>query len=164
MTYQLINRVTRKRVTAAINGFPARRDKGDPQTWTAPDGYAYVPVLPPPEEYDRATETIERDVTLDADGWRVRALTPEELAARNPVPFSIRPEQLREWLYINRRLADVTAAIAAVSNAATRERLALWWEYATEIHRDNPRIKSLANALNMTDADIDTMFREAAEL
>jgi len=73
--------------TAPVGGFPVRRYKGDPARYNdnLPEGYKYVTDLPQPE-YDRATHRIERELTLDAWGWRVIEKTEEEIAAETPHP------------------------------------------------------------------------------
>jgi hypothetical protein len=38
------------------------------------------------------------------------------------------------------------------------------WEYATEIQRDNPLVTQLANALNLSPADMDEFYHVAATL
>lgn len=69
--------------TSPVAGFPIRRTKGDPASYSAPDGYTYVPDLPPPA-YDQATHRIERELTENAYGWTIVALTEDEIADRLP--------------------------------------------------------------------------------
>jgi hypothetical protein len=87
--YQLIDTTTLARLSAHPEdwrGLPARRVLPDDITPENPgDGMAYVPVEDQPE-YDPATQTIESEITLEKDGWKIRELTEEEIAARVPVP------------------------------------------------------------------------------
>lgn len=83
--HQLIQLDPLARVTVAIGGFAPTRPIPRETPWTAPEGYAYVPVIDRPD-YDPETQHCERTLTAEEDGWTVRDLNEEELAARIPAP------------------------------------------------------------------------------
>ena len=56
-------------------------------------------------------------------------------------------------------LANVETAIAAAD-----EKTKVAWEYALEWKRNSPMITSLATALNMTDAQVDDLFKAASQI
>jgi hypothetical protein len=70
--HQLIRLDPLTRATSPVDGYPVRRSIGDPATWSAPDGYAYVPIFPRPS-YDAETQNIVPHLTLEGDGWMVES-------------------------------------------------------------------------------------------
>lgn len=76
-----------------------------------------------------------------------------------PVPQSVTPRQARLALLAAGLLDDVNAAVAAAGPQAQID-----WDYALEIRRDNALIASMAAGLNLTDEQIDDLFRAAAVL
>lgn len=73
------------------------------------------------------------------------------------VPQSVTPLQARQALLASNLLDAVNAAVAG-ADAATK----LAWEYATAVERNSPFTKTLATALNLTDAQVDALFIKAA--
>ncbi len=76
-----------------------------------------------------------------------------------PVPQVVTPRQAELALLAAGLLDDVEAAVAA----SPRE-VQITWARALEIRRDNPIIEAMASSLNLTSAQIDDLFRAAAEL
>lgn len=75
-------------VRTAVGPFPAIRSTGDPATWTAPDGHAYLPIVAADAPvYDPETEKLVGAPDAVIDGqfvtgrYRVEPLTLEEIAA-----------------------------------------------------------------------------------
>lgn len=57
-------------------------------------------------------------------------------------------------------LDDVTAAV----EAATDPKLAIYWNTATDFHRDHPKLTAMATALNWSSAFVDQLFINADQL
>ncbi len=75
------------------------------------------------------------------------------------VPQIVTPRQLRKALNAAGLRATVEAAVAAAPQDVRDE-----WEYALEIRRDYPLMTAMAAQLGMTDAQLDDLFRAAAQL
>lgn len=56
-------------------------------------------------------------------------------------------------------LASVNSAVAAADEATK-----ITWEFSSEVQRNNALVATLAGALNLTDAQLDDLFRLAATL
>lgn len=93
------------------------------------------------------------------NGRTYRVRTPEErraLAAdRGPVPQVVTKLQLVRHLHETGDLATLTATLATMPDA-DRE-----WEAAQEIHRGHEMTALVGAALSKTEAELDTIFREA---
>ena len=61
-------------------------------------------------------------------------------------------------------IATVDAAIAAITDATTREKIAALWDHENPIHRDDARVVSMATALGITSAQADAIFIAAEML
>lgn len=88
--------------------------------------------------------------------------TIEELAARTEQwrqSASCTPFQGRMALADAGLLSDVETAVAAAD-----EKTRVAWEYALEWKRTSPMIASLAIALNMTDEQVDDLFKAAVQV
>jgi hypothetical protein len=169
MTHQLITLDPLARVRAPIGGFPPRREIAPGQAFRAPEGHAYVPVLPA-EEYDPETHVLERNLTADADGWIVRELTPEEIESRLPKPPSeVGAGQIHAAMILMDLAADETALdslIVGIINTAplTPKEKAIarvLWKRATVFRRDHPFVALVQAALNKDDAFMDQLFSTA---
>jgi hypothetical protein len=77
----------------------------------------------------------------------------------NAVPASVTPLQARRALRQAGLLAAVEAAVAQADDDTQDA-----WQYALSIERSNPIIAALAAQLDMTDEQIDDLFRLAATL
>jgi type IV secretory pathway TrbF-like protein len=84
--------------------------------------------------------------------------TPELLNAYL-TPTQITMRQARLILLQNNLLDSVNAIVSTLPKSYQIE-----WEYAQYADRSNPLISMVATAAGMTDAQIDTMFREASIL
>lgn len=111
-----------------------------PTGWTPPDGCTAIP-----------------DDQLPT-GWQY---APDE----SPVPTQVSARQIRLWLLRNGvSLAAVEQAIDAIADQATRDSVRVEWEYAPHVERSHPWLVPLAQALGLTEAQVDAAFREAATL
>lgn len=94
--------------------------------------------------------------------WEVEQYTSEELATRLMLwrqNATCTPFQGRMALADAGLLSGVEAAVAQAD-----EKTKVAWEYALEWKRMSPLIATLATALNITDEQIDTLFKEAASV
>jgi protoheme ferro-lyase len=88
--------------------------------------------------------------------------TLEEIRATMP---SITARQLRLTLVRSGySLSGVSAAIAAIPDAQMREEVEIEWEYATTFDRLSLSLLAIANALGLTDEQVDVMWQSAANL
>lgn len=122
-----------------------------------------------PVDLNAATEIATDDVASrapDPDSKTItavygkRTLTPEELAARNPVPVSVGPAQAKTALYNSGKLEAAQAAI----DAANYPPMTIYWESATIWLRSHPYLQGLAVELGLDDDQVDDLFRAAAAL
>lgn len=116
-----------------------------------------------------------RDMLAAWPGWtpRVRhpdtwALLPEstdDLPELPAVPASVSARQIRIWLVRHGvSLAQVDAAIDAITDPQQREECRIDWEWAPYVERSHPLLLPLAEALGLTPEQVDEAFREAATL
>lgn len=75
------------------------------------------------------------------------------------VPQAITIRQAKLALLSAGLLDDVDAAIAQADRATQIE-----WEYATEVHRNWPTLRSVQGAIGLTDEQVDGLFIRAASL
>ena len=153
----------------AFSGFPAKRklpfplpdSPSEKYDFGLPDGYTYAPDLDQPD-YDPSTQRIERgNLSLDGYGWNVIDLTPEEIAALDPVPQSVTRRQL---LLV---LANLDTPILAESiETMIGENLNGLIEFrnAGSFERSHPLVGQLATALGMSEDQVDELFRQASTL
>jgi hypothetical protein len=93
----------------------------------------------------------------DGVWWQTWIEQPAPPSALPPVPATITPLQARRSLRFFGLMDDVEAALA-VADADTREA----WEYALEIHRNDPVLLALAEHIGITSDMLDDLFRDAA--
>lgn len=117
------------------------------------------------------TWVVVEDVTLITQfGFLLKDfpdVMPPELPTYIPplskVPKAVTMRQARLALLGVGLLQSVTEAVAAMpgieGDAARIE-----WEYAQEVHRDSALLATLANAMQMTDAQLDALFTEGYKL
>lgn len=100
---------------------------------------------------------------ITSDDTKVQALIAAFVPPPPPPPEKITQRQVRLILLKNNMLDQVESAITN-STAADAKELQISWEYASEIERSSTFITSMAASLNLTDSQIDDMFRAAALL
>lgn len=79
------------------------------------------------------------------------------------VPESVSMRQARLALLGAGLLSQVDAAIASLP-IPQKEAAAIEWEYAQEVQRHNGLVPAMAQALGMTEAQLDALFIQAATL
>lgn len=112
-------------------------DTEDIHTFVKPDG-SEVPL----EQYCK---------TLEIGAY----IEPEPIII---IPQVITMRQARLQLLEVGLLDDVEALVALDRKSQIE------WEYASEVYKESPLIESVKGALNLTDAQIDSMFVEASKL
>ena len=126
------------------------------------------PVLEGPQPTLAANQYARYDgVQQDTNGnWMTHYVavdyTAEELAAQTEQwrqSASCTPFQGRMALADAGLLSNVEAAITAAD-----EKTKVAWEYALEWKRMSPMIATLGAALNITDAEIDDLFKAASQI
>ena len=85
--------------------------------------------------------------------------SPEDILQLERERMVVSPFQGRVALSDANLLSSVDAAVAA---ADSKTQIA--WEYATEWRRNSPMIVTLAGALNLSDTQVDDLFRAAAQV
>lgn len=81
------------------------------------------------------------------------------------VPDSISARQIRLWLINNGiQLSQVENAINSISDPIVRETTKVEWEYAPYVERNHPMLAPLAQALGLTENQIDQAFIQAQNI
>lgn len=93
-----------------------------------------------------------------------REMTAEEIAALPPpsgpvVPQSVTRFQARAALHLAGMLTAVEAMMKAPSTGALAK---LAWQDALEFRRTSPTVLAMAQALNLTEQQLDNLFIQAA--
>lgn len=91
------------------------------------------------------------------EAWVSEGGVPEPYLAPATVVTQVTPRQVRLMLHSMGLLDQVNAGIDAVGGAAK-----ITWEYATIINRNDPLLKTIGTALNLSDEQINEMFRQGA--
>lgn len=119
----------------------------------------WVPVvdeeLPPQNPITHALQSFDR---LEDEKWK-RGYTIIERSAPIEVPLWA----FRAVLTTMGLAGNVATLIAALPEPA-RTVASVQWEYANYIRRDHPVIVQLAPALNLTEQDVASIFKQAALL
>ena len=103
--------------------------------------------------YVLAPEKPSPNAIWNNGSWVVpEQYTPETVSAR----------QIRLWLLQNGvSLQMVNSAISAIEDPIVRDSVAIEWEYAPYVERNHPMLLPLAQALGLTEQDINRCFIEA---
>ena len=97
--------------------------------------------------------------------WVVVALTAAEMTAiaKAKVPASVTMRQGRLALLAAGKLAQVDAAIASLPEPQKSAAL-IEWNFSNELQRGNAFVATLGAALGLSDAQVDQLFIQAAQL
>ncbi|MEN6304152.1 MAG: hypothetical protein ABFD96_15580 [Armatimonadia bacterium] len=98
---------------------------------------------------------------IDQAGYEA-ALAGEMTARRAKLVVTMR--QARRALLDAGLLDQVDAAIAAIADATERRQAEIDWEYATTVERLWPWVQTLGAALELSEAQLDALFEQAATL
>ena len=79
------------------------------------------------------------------------------------IPSRVSMRQARLALLSAGLLSQVNAAIDALPSP-DKEAAQIQWEYSQEVNRNEPLVTHLANALNLTEAQLDDLFLKASTL
>ena len=117
----------------------------------------------PLPEYDPSTE-VPRFVGID---WHVVPLSvrdgyvpPPPIPQAQPVPAEVSPAQAKTALYDAGLYSQVEAILAGTAYTPMR----IWWDSALAWRLDNPYIHALAAELDLTDDQVEDLFRQAAKV
>jgi hypothetical protein len=89
----------------------------------------------------------------------------EWILINSPVPESVSARQIRLWLINNGiQLSQVENAINNIEDLITRETVKVEWEYAPYVERNHPMLVPLAQALGLSESQVDQAFREAINI
>jgi len=125
-----------------------------------PEGEAWVTVEDRPEPGEN--QRVERELTAEKYGWRVIDLSPEEIAARNPV----RP--VTKLTLMNRLLAlgkwETFKAILASQSTIVRDA----WALAQDIRSDDPLFAAnrevFRTALGLPEEEFDELLKPSDDI
>jgi len=138
---------------------------GIPTTWTGdnppalPDGQAWAVVEDRPEPVEG--KKLVRVLTETRDGWDLVDLTPEEIAAKNPVPQNVTRRQL---LLVLASLENPILPAMIEAMIGDNQIGLIEFQNAGSFERSHPLVAELATALEMTPEDVDNIFRQASKL
>jgi hypothetical protein len=119
----------------------------------------FVPVVTKDDpEFDATTHHLERIEELVGEQWVLSAV-----AVENPVPSEVPLWAFRAVLTVMGH-ADTIKQLLETLPEPTRTVARTQWEYANYISRNHPTIAALSPALGLTSANIDAIFRQAAQL
>jgi len=102
-----------------------------------------------------------RYVELSAEEEAAHVALQEQIAAEQAarVPAAVTPLQMRRALRAADLMVQVEALVEQLDDEAREA-----WEYAVVIHRNDPLITSAAEQLDLTSAQVDDLFRAAAQM
>lgn len=121
----------------------------NPEHTTINDNGTFIPCVPGNSDYDR----IVRE-------GRLGEVLPYEAPAAS-VPESVTPWQAREALRLSGLLGAVNAHIDGLGDDHAAY---VAWHYAERIRRNSPFVETLAPAFNLSEAQLDALFTQAAGL
>lgn len=106
------------------------------------------------------TASAKDEFTYPQDGWYWFDTFDEALAyfAGNNTGNSITPRQAR-WVLLDEGLLDAVEELVKIDR-----KYEIYWEYATEIRRDDAVLLQLASALEITSEKLDEMFTKGSKL
>lgn len=123
--------------------------------------FGWIPFTATPGD----VEAHSRQLFAEANAGTVAPYTPptqEEVRANMP---TLTARQFRIGLIRGGfTLAQVTSAIEAMPEGATKEEAKIEWEYATTFDRTHPLIAMVGASLGLTDEQIDAMWVAAVDL
>ncbi len=99
------------------------------------------------------------------EAWLSAGNTPEPAPVVVPgVPQVVTARQAWQALILAGLIDQVQPAIDAVPDPVQRRLLDAEWNKSQEFHRTRPTLIALATAIGMTEADLDDLFTQAAQL
>jgi hypothetical protein len=94
-----------------------------------------------------------------------RTWEQQALPAPQPVPETATAVTLRlRLIQAGVGMEAIDEAINRIEDATTRESVRAWWQYEYLLRRNSPMLARWAVACGFSDADVDDLFRGAAEV
>jgi len=125
----------------------------------------------PLNEFLECYEYINGEIALKADWESIKATKEAQLAdatynevMQEAVPNTITLRQAREQTIRMNIFVDIETYIESLTDATEKAIIRNYWEYSEVFERHNSILLSLAKALELSDADLDTLFIEASQL
>lgn len=112
--------------------------------------------IPDPKD---PTKCVHVPLTPDEEAAQIAQWEAARAAKAARVPAEVTPAQMRLELAERGMLDAVEATVDQLGRAAR-----IKWDYGITIPRGDPLITAAATALNLTDAQVDDLFRAAAQL
>lgn len=81
-----------------------------------------------------------------------------------PIPASVSRRQAKQALILAGLYDQVQPAIDAIEDAQERLIMQVFWDDSITFERENPQLKGMALALNLSDEQLDDLFVQAANL
>jgi len=130
-------------------------------SWSGNSGVKFYEYIPPePHDSNFIVESVS--YTINEQEFKVYGLNNLIPA---PTPEIISARQIRLWLLQNGiSLQMVYDAILTIEDTLTRDSVSIEWEYAPYIERSHPMLVPLAQALGLSESDIDRGFTEAVNI
>lgn len=97
-------------------------------------------------------------------GFQAPVVPQTELPATPLVPVSVSMRQAKRALLAAGLLDLADQAIAGIPDDTARRAAQIDWTSATDVRRDWPLVASIAQALGLTDQQIDALFVAASQL
>lgn len=129
-------------------------DLWSPEELAAIGVLAFTPAEDPPEGM------AVRELTYELVDGQLHEVATYGPAPPPPVPEKVSRMQAKQALLAADLLDDIEEAIAASNDRA----LQLYWAETSEFHRDHPKVAEIATSLGWTQAQLDDLFRAAAQV
>ena len=146
-----------------------------PYPFVPPEDFAYIFSVPKPEQTSTTIVQAAQPELTEKGHWEERwtvvnryatqeeadvAIAAEAEAKRvAAIPASVSPRQIRQALTATGMRTQIEDAINA-ADLNTQD----WYHYATEFRRDSTVVKALAEALSITDRQLDDLWTLAGTL
>ena len=140
-----------------------------PEEWAAMcPGWKVLPLIdvPPESAGKKAVQRPQTEWVVKIDAveitYELVDLTPEDIEANKPyVPQVVTNFQARAALLAAGLFDQVNEALLAQPINSTARQA---WEYANELTRNGTLVNSVSEALGLTSAQLDDLFRQAATI
>jgi len=116
--------------------------------------YGWIPFTASPDDFEEHGRVLYQEAKEGKLGSISPYVAPEPLPEPKVNVVTMRQARLQ---LLDMELLDSVEAMLSDNRAWQIE-----WEYATEVRRDNPIITAMAQALSLTEEQLDDMFKQAS--